>query len=267
MMWRMATARRAIRAAVLAAIGAALTVPAAAYATTGTSACPAPAAHRGGDYYTQSTARNFTASARAGAKVWETDVRFDRTGYPFLLHDPDLGIFGAPKLNITDATGAQIAALKATDGSTVETVWQLGQQLLATPGQRALMELKVTPTTAQWATFAARVKPLGPRVWVASFDSKVTAAARARGYQSAQIDPHASTRTASAVAALGTAYESEWSRLTRTYVTQLHAAGVTVYAWTADTPTEWAHVQSVGAVPITDDPSGYFAWARSGCGA
>ena len=231
-------------------------------------ACAAPvvAAHRGGNYFTQSTARNFTASAAAGARVWETDVRFDRNNVPFLLHDPDLGSFGAPGLNIAAATGAQVDALRAPDGSTVETLYDLEQQILHTPGQTALIELKVRPTSAQWTLVDARVKPVASRVWIASFDPAVVRAAARRGYQTAQIDRHATPRGAAAVRALGTAYESEWSRLTASYVAQLATAGVSTYTYTVDTPAEWAHALTVGAVPLTDDVTGYLDWYRTvGC--
>jgi glycerophosphoryl diester phosphodiesterase len=179
-----------------------------------------------------------------------------------LLHDANLGLFGAPTVLIANITGTQALSYRAPDGSQIESLFSLSQQVLDTPGQTVLVELKTVPTASQWVTLGGRLLRMGTRVWVASFDPAVTAAAKAHGYQTAQIDAHATVRSAAAVRALGTAYESEWSRLTPTLVSQLHAAGVTVYAYTADTSTQWERVVSLGVLPITDDPTGFRAWFR-----
>ena len=264
----MRSPRLALGAATLVASSLLLATASGINAEASPTVCTAPvvAAHRGGDYFANSTARNFTASAAAGAKVWETDVRFTRTGWPVLLHDADLGEFGARGTLIANINGAQALSYRATDGSQIESLYSLSSQVLATPGQTALVELKVPPTTAEWVTLAGRLRRMGTRVWVASFDPAVTTAAKAHGYQTAQIDGWGTVRSAAAVRALGTAYESEQCRLNPTYAAQLKAAGVTVYAWDADLPSQWTLVVNEGVIPLTDHPTAFLAWYRTtGC--
>ena len=235
-------------------------------------AVPVVAAHRGGNYYTESTIRNFAAAVAHGARVMETDVRFTKTGYGVLLHNATLDVFGQPNINIADISETQAVSYKSSDGSVIEPLHSFTNQMASFPvSVKALIELKVAPSASEWNQLQLLVAPLGKRVWIASAIVAVTEQAKSLGYQTAQIDSSSVTieqRPPSSVAQLGNSYERDQGRLTAANVKAMNSLGVNVYAWTVNDPTTWAHTVAVGAFPITDDPSGFIAWnAANGCKA
>jgi glycerophosphoryl diester phosphodiesterase len=233
------------------------------------AACVKPAviAHRGGvERYPENTRQAFRwASDTAKARWWELDVRFDKQGTPFVIHDATLD-------RTTNRTGTvagqDLSALRAQglriDGGYLLPSWyEVLTDVAARPGVQVQAELKVHPTTAQLRAFLARLDWTGTRnrVVVTSFDpatlDDVKAAApdlrRALiaelGWQDpATITPHAGI------------YSKHYWAVTAARLTAWRAAGLEVDAWTPDAVTDWRRMASYGgavAGVVTNKPNAY----------
>ncbi len=70
----------------------------------------------------------------------------------------------------------------------------------------------------------------------------------------------------STVRSLGASYLGHWKTLGPRYVGALHASGVRVYGWTADTADAWTVLRDAGADGvITDVTPDYLAWTSDHC--
>lgn len=180
-------------------------------------------AHQGGAHpgVVPNTMPNF---ALAASPNWETDVRWTSTGYPVLLHDGDLRLFGCPTVKIKDVSVAKARQCKASNGQTISTLAQFASAL---PG-RAWIELKVAPTKAQWVTLASRLDPIRDRVVIESFSLTTVAAATAHGYETALL-----TGTATKTLPAGTDwYAPASATLTQAQLDWMHLHGYRVAVWT-----------------------------------
>lgn len=224
-----------------------------------TCVVPPVAAHKGASReYTQGTLRAFTTAYAEGARIWDTDVRFTRTGVPMILHDSTLVAFGS-SLRIADVAYTYAKSLRASDGGQIMSLWDFTQAMQAYPSVVASIELKTAPTATQWQTIDARLKRLGARVIIGSFNGYTVRAAQVRGYRTGLIDS-SGTLTPTRVRSFGTTFYESLGVLTPTYAAELRAGGVSqVEAWTPDTAAGWAKVPA-GVVAITDDPAGWRTW-------
>src|SRR5690242_1936483 len=184
-----------------------------------TSAGPAAAdsptliAHRGGDGGTQNTLSAFTSTT---AGVWESDIRWTSTGWPVLLHDADLGVFGCPAVLI-----AKVSMPTARKCGPLTSVAQL-VSAARTRGVGLWLELKVAPTSAQWTELDAELAPVKDQVVIQSFYPGRLANADRRGYTTAWL-----SKTATTDLPAGTDwYVPAWTTLTEDQVQEMHGRGL-----------------------------------------
>lgn len=190
-------------------------------------------AHRGGtSEYVENTRATFRAS---GTGRWETDVRFTSTGYPVLLHDPDLGRFGCPAVLIAEISTTEARRCKAANKQTITTLGQFVADVKAYD-VLAMVELKTVPTEVQWGRLDSLLAPVKRRVIIQSFWADALVEASRRGYTTAFL-----THVPATVADLppGTDwYAPEWGAFTLDDVTAMHVAGIKVVTWTPSL-AEW----------------------------
>lgn len=254
-----------------------LVVPSsAAAAPTPITTCdrlPAVIAHRGGDeLWTENTLEAFASAHQlAGATIWETDVRFDVAGIPVILHDATVDRTSPASGDIAGMQASGSIRVLTDDGQQIPTLWELLDLARQVGGVRVLLELKVAPTAAQWATVLNRIDLTVGRAAVTftSFDTAVLAEARLRApdVATAWIDQWYDPGAA-AILAQGVTYVKYAPAFTLARYQAWHAAGITLYAWTVDAPTEWPRLVNypVDGV-ITDKPLALSAWLRLRCPA
>jgi glycerophosphoryl diester phosphodiesterase len=226
----------------------------------GTVVCVVPpiAAHKGDSLrYTESTAPALVAAYNEGAHIWDVDVRFTRTDVPMLLHDPTLTAFGSTQA-LADSTYTYAKSLRSSSGAQILSLWDFAQLMRQYPGVAAQIELKTTPTAAEWTSLDGRLKPLGNRVTLGSFWPSRVRAAQAHRYLTGIIDSNG-TLTPAQVRSYGTKFYERFDLLTADYAAKVRALGVLVEGWTPDTEPDWATLPDK-TVPITDAPQSYHDW-------
>lgn len=234
---------------------------------------PAIVAHRGGnEMFTENTLGAFASAFNlAGAKVWETDVRFDVNNVPVILHDATVDRTTPEAGSIAELTAAGSARIPTDDGQQIPTEWEVLNQANVM-GARVLLELKVMPAnSAQWGNFINRIDiTVGrPAITVASFDTATLAQVRSRypDVRTALIQGSGYISAAD-VLAQGASFEKQGSSYTKARFDEWHAAGIELYAWTLDDPVadSWARLVSypVDGV-ITDKPLAYRGWLTTQC--
>lgn len=263
---------RARGAVLTAVLGATLAVLPAAPA--GAATCPAPipaAAHRGGtERYVENTLKAFRRAGNVGALWWETDVRATLDDEQVLMHDPTVDRTTDGTGDVAALTYAQIQAMRTDDGQRVPTLRELMSDA-AVDGARVLLEVKYDPTPPQWAVIrdAIDTEDMVGRVVIMAF---------------AAVVPIAELRTEMAGRAIGVVEDPGYRPVTDYQgmgVTWLikHQDSVTaarldewsgplsVAAWTVDTSTGWARMQTYAGEPgrldlvITNKPDAYLTWA------
>lgn len=221
-------------------------------------------AHRGGtDRFTENSLLAYTHVWAWGADEWETDVRFDATGTPVVMHDATLDRTTQSSGNVAATTWAT-STIKLNDGQYLrdQTLGNL-LALAASRGATLAIEPKVVPTAAQATQVVALINLHGmhDRVLLDSFSATNLAPLKA-------VDPTltyglvSSTAVAPATAAaVGPVLNVADAVLTQQLVDDYHAAGLQVYAWTLDTPGEWAPHRNLGVDKVvTNQVKDYRAW-------
>lgn len=241
------------------------------------AACPvAPTviAHRGGEErYVENSGNAFRNATRVGAGFWETDVRFTSDNVPVLMHDATVDRTSDGTGAIADLTWAQMQGMALDGGQRIPTLWDLMNDQSVDKAY-AFVELKVTPTEAQWVQFAAalnsRAADGGPKPVITSFDTVVLgqAATRLPGYtrgliQSVgDVDPATVTPYASILL-------KHHDSITSSRVVKWTTGGLKVYAWadpSADPSSEWARMATYGGLVsgyITSSPQAYLLWSSN----
>lgn len=238
------------------------------------AACPAPipaVAHRGGtENYAENSRNAFRRAENIGVPLWEADARVDADGHWWVLHDETVD-------RVTDGTGrldqmttAQVRQLRTADGQPLLALDDLANDV-AVDRAKLFLELKITPTAAQWASLLAILDRHGirSRVILTSFDPATLLAARqhapdlatGRIYNPQNVDPADALQ-------YGRNLIIHHNSITDARITAWAAAGLDVYAWTVNSVSEWDRMQwyrSNGRLDgvITDLPAGYLAWAAS----
>jgi glycerophosphoryl diester phosphodiesterase len=241
------------------------------------AACPAPipaVAHRGGvDRYDENTRKAFQYSSSIGANIWETDVRFDSAGTPFLMHDEtiDRTTTGAGAVAGQDLSAARAAGVRTDDGQVIPTLYEFLSDA-SRLGARVLLEIKADPSPAELSKVLARLDwtSMRSRVVVMSFDAAIIAKVQqaAPDIETGLVeDP--SYRPVSELTALGIgSYIKHYYSITASRLDEW-SGPLDVYTWTVDRGDEWARMQWYASEPgrldgvITDYPAGYLAWARA----
>ena len=236
--------------------------------------CPAPVpvvAHRGGtERFTENTAGAFDSAADAGARFWETDVRFDGAGTPFLMHDDtiDRTTTGTGAVADLDLSAARAAGVRTNDGQVIPSLYEFLKDVAARKAY-VLLEIKADPTPEQLAKVLARLDwtSTRQRVVVMSFEPDIIAKVRAAapdlmvglvedpGYRTvADLQQYEIGSYIKHYYSITQARMEEWS------------GPLDVYAWTVDSESEWGRMQWYRARldgVITNRPIAYLAWARA----
>lgn len=236
---------------------------------------PAIAAHRGYSAVNpENTLAALVAGARAGAAWVETDVHTSADGVPVIMHDDTVDRTTPGSGRVSGLTGPALTGLDAGSwfdaAFAAQRVPTLDEALAVTARSTSdlLLEIKGPETPAEVARIldAVRAAGMADRTLVQSFDEAVLRAARAHdpsirlGLLRGQLDadPVAVSRDLGVVA-----YNPSFGALRNrpSLVGELNAAGVAVFAWTADAATDWAWLTDAGVDGIiTNRPGALGGW-------
>jgi glycerophosphoryl diester phosphodiesterase len=224
-------------------------------------AVPAPItciAHRGGaNTHTEETEQTYTDALDAGVIEVEGDVRWTSTGYPYLLHNADLGLFSHPTVDLVDISGTTATGptyVSAT-GDKLMSLYALRELLLDHSGTRLQAELKTTLTAAQWTMLASRLDPVRARTTITSFSKATVQAAQEHGYRTGLL---ASTFDPTTEAP---AFVQDFATLEPDDVAIHAGVGVSTQTWTIDTSTQWDEAAAAGVTAIiTNQPAACMTW-------
>jgi glycerophosphoryl diester phosphodiesterase len=230
-------------------------------AGTSAGATPPPItciAHRGGPTtHTEETEPTYTDALDAGVIEVEGDVRWTSTGYPYMLHNADLGLFAHPAVNLADISGttATGSTYVSTTGDHLMSLYSLRELLLLYPGTRLQAELKTTLTTAQWTMLASRLDPIKARVTITSFSKATVQAAQEHGYRTGLLSSTFDPTTEAPI------FAQDFATLEPDDVAIHDGVGVTTQTWTIDTSTQWDAAATAGVTAIiTNAPVACMTW-------
>jgi glycerophosphoryl diester phosphodiesterase len=236
-----------------------------------TCTIPQAVAHRGGyadGARTENTLNAYIDAWKYGLLEWETDIRFDVNGIPFLMHDDTIdrttnGTGPASAVNIATTT------VKMNDGSNLSS--QTLAALLDTAAEKGAtvaIEPKVVATSAQVGQVGLLLNTydMRDRVLIDSFYTTHLAPLKAAmpdltyGLVSSNPLPVAD------VLAVGPVFNVGHTNLTQQWVDDYHAAGIKVYVWTLDQPNQWAPYRTWGIDRyVSNRPQAYRGWRSWVC--
>lgn len=265
--------RRIISRITVTALGAALLVAPGTPSLAAACVNIPVVAHRGGsEWYIENSRNAFRDSDNSGAGFWETDVRFTSDNVPVLMHDATVDRTTNGTGQVADLAYAEVAGMRTDDDQPIPTLRDLMNDQYVDKAY-AFVELKTTPTEAQWQAFAAALTSReglgGPKPTISSFDTAVLdqAATRLPGYARALIqsvgDANPADITPHASILLKHHDSITWSRLSK-----WTGAGLKVYVWAdpnADPQSEWLRMAGYGTAVsgyITSSPQAYLTWQR-----
>lgn len=243
----------------------ALVAPTAAHGTT--TCAPALVAHRGGtETHVENTRNAFKDAIAKGASWLETDIQFTSDNVPVIMHDDTVDRTTNGTGAVNDLTLAQLRAFRTSDNQYVPTLYEFLTDQKA-GGVKAFVELKTTPTAAQWSTFDARFDWLDmqSQVVITSFDKTLLPTVKDHGYTAGWIDG-LGDRDPAEVTPYATYYlKHQWS-ITYDRVQKWKAAGLKVFPWTPDDSATWLRFKQAGVSgTLTNDPGEYKTWAAAQC--
>jgi glycerophosphoryl diester phosphodiesterase len=215
-------------------------------------------AHRcNGGPFTENTQAACVAAVAAGADWLEMDARWPETGPAVILHDKDLGVFGAPEVRVADVSMAQASQHVSPEHNTITLLSQMRDVVLIS-GVQLDLELKTRPTTRQWFELDAVLAPIKGRTVISSFDRTAVAAATARGYTTALISFDDVTDPPPGISLVA----QKASTIDAKHVAALRWSGVRTWCFRCDTPASWKAMRQAGVTGlITDHPAAAQAWA------
>lgn len=235
---------------------------------------PTVIAHRGASATApENTMPAFRAALAAGARWIETDVQPTVDDALILIHDDFVD-------RTTDGSGSirefTLAALRALDAGSHHSPQFAGTRVpllaelldLITGDRRLLLEIKGDHSTRQLGLVLDLIERTGTggHVFLQSFEVPVLERLRALRptdpmgllVEVIEGDPVAECRRLGA-----TTYNPDVLELIEypELVTELHAAGIAIQPWTADTEEHWALLTDLGVDGIiTDLPAELLAW-------
>jgi glycerophosphoryl diester phosphodiesterase len=241
--------------------------------STATDSCTVPqvVAHRGGwaDVgRTEDTVGAYVKAATYGLLEWETDIRFDRNNVPYLMHDATIdrttkGTGQASSVNIATTT------VKMNDGTALKDQGLARLLSYASHYEASVsIEPKVAATSSQVTRVLALLDTYGmrDRVLFESFRTANLAPFKTAAPNLTYALVVATAVSPATAAGVGSVLYVADAMLTQPLVDAYHAAGVKVYAWTPDTPTQWAAHRSLGIDRfVSDNPVKYRAWRDAVC--
>jgi len=242
-----------------------------ARASTGQELCavmPAVAAHRGGtEKSLENTLGAFRSAGDAGIRTWELDVHFDIHGTPVVLHDDTVDRV-SPMSGPIATLDASNGGIPTDDGQyipTLRAVYELAEEYNA----HVLTEIKVMPTEAEWASMIDDIdQTVGKSsVTLMSFVKSIVLQEKERFPDAETGLVHgAGYLSPEQVLEYGGAYVQLATSISASRADAWHAAGVKLYAWTVDSPDDWAKLSSWPVdVFITNKPIEYARWADQQC--
>ena len=271
-------ARRGGALAVLVSVLALASPPLAGRAAAAAGCAPPAVAHRGEPAVApENTLSSFRAALEHGARIVELDVRFTSSDVPVVLHDATVDRTTNGTGAVTYLTFTKLRTLDAGSwysptfaGEKVPTLYEV-LSLARSYGARAIVELKVDPTSPELAKFLDRIDRLGMRgqVVVQSFRSaairKVRAAAP--GIRTGIIDEFV-YRSPSSALSYGPTYTTSYAQGTVDRVQAWDGVGLDVYVFPPNTPAQWQrYAGSALAGTITGRTGDYLRWSAAGCPA
>lgn len=240
--------------------------PAAAPKALDSCELPQVVVHRGGAEdtgYTENTLNAYKIAYKYGLQLWETDIRWDAANKPVLMHDATINRTTNGTGDVTDTTWST-STVKMDDGTNLKD--QGLAQLLTVAGgygARLLIEPKVLPSAAQAANVVALIDAAGmrDRVIINSFEVTHLAPFKAIAPDLEYSLVSSQPLPAATVKAVGDTYNVGITNLTQAQIDSYHALGIEVYAWTVDTPAEWAPKRTWGIDRyVSNKPITYRAW-------
>jgi glycerophosphoryl diester phosphodiesterase len=232
---------------------------------------PAAVAHRGGYAdvgRTEDTVGAYVKAHAYGLDEWETDVRFDRNGVPYLMHNSPIdettnGTGWASSVDIATTT------VKMNDGTllrdqTLDRLLSYAAKYQAT----VAIEPKVVPTAAQAQRVENVIDKHGmrTRVLIDSFHTANLAPLKAVAPDLTYSLVTDHVVTPAAAKAVGPVLNIKDSVLTPALVADYHAANVRVYAWTVDDRAVWEAQKEWGIDRfVTNVPARYRGWHEFAC--
>lgn len=242
---------------------------AAACTTTATprqadAACSGPqvAGHRGApEVWTENTVYAVGAALRRDADWVEIDVQSTADGKHMLMHDATVDRTTSGHGRLDELTAHQIRSFRTSDGLRIPYETTVLRKIAEYDG-RLMMEIKGPETSSQIREEVGRVKQYGmlDRTVVTSFkpwilDRVHDAYPRAATVRLANSLDWMADPVAYARAHHLSGFSVQGRHLTPRLVDRLHAAGLTVTAWTADSEADWDGYATTGAdVIVTDRP-------------
>lgn len=226
------------------------------------------AAHRG-DHTSASRTENsrgaFRQAIADGADYLETDVRADRQGTLWLMHDPTVDRTTNGTGRIRKMSTAQVRALRLDDGSRVPRLSTLLRIASTSATVDVIPELKAMGTDLDnYRDYAQQVRAFGRgRVIASSFDTDQLARLRS-------VAPHIRQSIIEGKRLLTPAEVKPYNTVTIKYtlVTDewLDSMPYPVFIYTPDSPDQWHYANRVRGV-VTDDPVGFKAYQGTVCTA
>lgn len=226
-----------------------------ASSTAAAATWPSPAAtviaHRcNGAGYTEETVVACVRAAATGATTLDVDVRFASTGTPVALHDPDLGLFGAPSVLITSLGWTPAAQYVSPEGQNLATLRQIRDLAVAADVDLSI-EPKVRPTATQWAAIDTALGSWKSRTLLNTFDPATFADARARGFERLSFNTYTLPVTVPAGADIVTV---KGSAMTAANVDVLLLTGVSVWCFQCEGgPAVWNPLLAIGVTGFSVD--------------
>lgn len=216
-------------------------------------------AHRGAaTTHTEETLPTYSAALAGGAIHLDGDVRWTSTGYPYLIHNADMGLFGHPDKDIADITGTVAVSYLSASGDHIASLWDIRQLLISNPSATIEIELKTVLSQAQWDMLGTRIDEIRSRVMVVSVNLDTVRTAQDRGYRTAR---HASSITRATSSPI---VDQDYTTITAQSVADLADVGVVTEAWTPNSESDWTTLANKGVTIInTDDVFACLAWNDS----
>lgn len=242
---------------------------------TASDACTVPqvVAHRGGwaDVgRTEDTVGAYHKAHAYGINEWETDIRFDRNGIPYLMHD-------SPIDRTTNGSGWASSVDIATTTVRMNDGTRLADQTLdrllsyaSRYGATVAIEPKVIATQTQVKRVLALLDKyaMRNRVLLDSFHTANLAPFKNVAPDLAYSLVSTTAVSPATAAAVGPILNISNNALTEQLVDAYHAApyNLKVYAWTVDDPTAWAPHRSWGIDRyVSNNPARYRGWRHWIC--